>query len=270
MHEHGIVLHRTASHCLVTRQTVPPDCFLRVVNVKTGVPLWDRPTPETVQLWASGPTDDDESEDDTQMLAITTASGGEETPTVVPASTTIACPLCTTENSVFQSMCKLCGRPITLRSAQHVRKLAEELGLYVVIRHKSQGKRSGDSKYRRKAKNHLKRAKQIGWDTIKARFRNDAQYREQLLLYKITDKNIDEFEALSVSEAKQEEIPWTARSRKFGVRKRTAVVGMEDRGVWEQVQQGSVSSQSTWQSNSWWSDPYTLAREKPRSEHAYQ
>ena len=206
------------------------------------------------------------------MLAINTTSRGEETPTVAPASTKIACPLCTTENSVFMSMCKLCGRPITLQSAQHVRKLAEELGLYVVIRLASQGKRSYESKCRRKAKNHLKRARKIGWDTIKARFQNDVQYREQMMRrYKFTDRNIDDFEALSYSEAQQVELPWTARSRKYGVRKRTAVVGMEDRGVWEQVQERSTSSQSTWRSNWWWSDPCTPWREnKSWSEHRYQ
>ena len=123
-----------------------------------------------------------------------------------------------------------------------------------------------------KSENHLKRARKIGWDTIKARFQNDVQYREQMMRrYKFTDRNIDDFEALSYSEAQQVELPWTARSRKYGVRKRTAVVGMEDRGVWEQVQERSTSSQSTWRSNWWWSDPYTPWREnKSWSEHRYQ
>ena len=139
---------------------------------------------------------------------------------------------------------------------------AEALGLPVVIKFDSRGKRTHDSNFRRKAKQHLKRARQIGWETIKSRFQKDVWYREMMMtLYKFNDRNIDEFESLSHTEGQSFDLPWKVRGKQYGIRKRTAVMGMEDKGVWEQWRGKSSSSQTTWGSNSWWSNPRPPWRE---------
>ena len=46
MLRNNISLRKTQSECIVTRDSVTPDCFLRVLQVNTGAILWERKTHE--------------------------------------------------------------------------------------------------------------------------------------------------------------------------------------------------------------------------------